>query len=284
MHSMILLRDAGAASPAPELAGAHEAFWNELRDSGVLHLRARFADTSQAVRIPLAHDPARADDPAATLVADGPLIHGPFPASQTVNGFAVIETPDQAAALACLARWPGQEGELELRVAGCPGGCLSIDGLAGKPAASRRFVILLRSSADLEAEVVPPRARLDALDHFNLAQSTAGVLVSGAGLRSTASGKRLKASGGKRMVLDGPFTEIKELIAGYWMVAADSMQEAIAWARTVPYPTGPHVLLELREVLYLQSGREVFTAEMRAAEQRIRERQLEAASHTPLNW
>lgn len=284
MHSMILLRDGGAVASTPAQAAANAAYWDQLQADGILQVHARFADSSQAVRIPLAHAPERADDPAATLVQDGEIVHGPFPASENVNGFALIETVDQAAAEACLSRWPGEVGELELRLGGCPGGCLSIEGLASAPTAARRYVILLRSSAELEAEVIPARSRLDALDRFNIAQSKAGVLVSANGLRSTAHGKRLKAGGGKRMVLDGPFTEIKELIAGYWMVAADTMQDAIAWARTVPYPSGPRLTLELREVLSLRTAQEVFTADLRAAEQRMRDRQLEAAPHASLSW
>ena len=88
---------------------------------------------------------------------------------------------------------------------------------------------------------------LDRLDAFNAAQAEAGILLTGDGLMSSALGARVRiAANGATTVIDGPFAEAKELIAGFWMIRADSMDDAIAWARSVPYPTGPDVVVEIR--------------------------------------
>jgi hypothetical protein len=110
-------------------------------------------------------------------------------------------------------------------------------------------VILLRSDAASERDTVPPRHKLDTLDAFNAAQAAAGMLLAGDGLKSSARGARVHFKGGRASVIDGPFAEAKELIAGFWMIRAASMDDAIAWARTLPYPTGPEVEVEIREVM-----------------------------------
>ncbi|MFP5393387.1 MAG: YciI family protein, partial [Gammaproteobacteria bacterium] len=117
------------------------------------------------------------------------------------------------------------------------------------------------------------------VDAHCAAEAQAGTLLAAAGLRSTAFGARVRHAGGKSTVLDGPFAEIKELIAGYWLIRADSLEEAIAWAKRNCYPSGPQVEVEVRA---LQAPAPAFTPELRAAEQRMREHQLESALHAEL--
>ena len=133
--------------------------------------------------------------------------------------------------------------------------------MAGNDDSAGRYVILLRSSAASERDTVPPQEKLDALDMFNAAEAAAGVLLAGDGLMSSPRGARvtLAGSGGRVdiSVIDGPFAEAKELIAGFWMIRAGFLDEAIAWARRVPYPTrislDTEVEVEIREVLTISA-------------------------------
>jgi hypothetical protein len=101
------------------------------------------------------------------------------------------------------------------------------------------------------------------------------VLLAGSGLRGSATGARVHFANARTTVVDGPFTEVKELIAGYWMVQAPSREEAIAWAEAYPYPHPGDLTLEIREACERLEHQE-FTPEMRAAEERLRAELLEA--------
>lgn len=209
------------------------------------------------------------------------VVHGPFAETkELIAGFAVIEAASKEQAIECLSRWPCLAGagsvELELRESGCHGGCAEVQAAGAADAQGKRFVVLLRSSADLESEVPVPRERLDALDASNAAEAKAGVLLAADGLRSSARGARVTVAGGKVSVVDGPFTEIKEMIAGYWMIRVPSLGDAIEWAKRNPYPTGPQVEVEIREVCEMDDAGAGFTPELREAEQRMRAGQLEA--------
>jgi hypothetical protein len=219
-------------------------------------------------------------------LADGQatITEGPFADPYaTVAGFGVIEAQSTEEALEKARAWPLPDGvdsaELEVRLGGCPGGCAAIPD-PGAPQQGKRFAIVLRSSPVLEREDPVPQARLDALNAHNAAEVAAGRLISASGLRSTAHGARVKRSRTASAVFDGPFTEIKELIAGYWMVQVPSVQDAIAWALKNPYPTGPSVEVEIREVR--PQAPRPFTAEVQALEARMREAQLESALRAEL--
>jgi hypothetical protein len=176
---------------------------------------------------------------------------GPFPAAERLPaGFAMFEAPSRAAAL----DWLRERGlapadgtvTLELRETGCPGGCAGIPpGAAGDDTC---YAILLRSDAATERDNIPPQEKLDRLNAFNAVHAAAGTLLAGDGLKSTARGARVRAANGSASVIDGPFAEAKELIAGFWMIRAPSIDAALDWARTLPYPTGPEVEVEIRPV------------------------------------
>ena len=105
------------------------------------------------------------------------------------------------------------------------------------------------------------------------------MLLAADGLRGSARGARVKVAKGMFSVVDGPFTEIKEMIAGFWMIRVPTMDDAIDWARRNPYPTGPDVEVEIRELFEaseLSHSIDAFTPDLQAAEQRIRAEQLEA--------
>jgi hypothetical protein len=176
---------------------------------------------------------------------------GPFPSSERLPaGFAVFEAPSRAAALAWLQAngvvSANADVTLELRETGCPGGCAGIPpGAAGDDTC---YAILLRSDAGTERDAIPLQEKLDRLNAFNAIHAAAGTLLAGDGLKSTARGNRVRVANGGASIIDGPFAEAKELIAGFWMIRAPSIDAALDWARTLPYPTGPEVEVEIRPV------------------------------------
>jgi hypothetical protein len=103
-----------------------------------------------------------------------------------------------------------------------------------------RFMLIVKANKDSEAGVMPSEELLSAMGKYNEELMKAGVLLDGAGLKPTSKGARVRFSGGKPTVIDGPFTEAKELIAGYWIIQVKSREEAIEWAKRAPAPHGPH--------------------------------------------
>ena len=101
-----------------------------------------------------------------------------------------------------------------------------------------KFMMIVRASKDSEAGIMPSEELLSAMGKYNEELLKAGVLLDGAGLQASSKGARIKFSGGKRTVIDGPFAETKELIAGYWIIRVKSREEAIEWAKRVPAPHG----------------------------------------------
>jgi hypothetical protein len=101
-----------------------------------------------------------------------------------------------------------------------------------------RFMMIVKANKDSEAGVMPDEKLIDAMTKYNEELTKAGVLLDLSGLQPTSKGARIKFSGGKRTVIDGPFAETKELIAGYWLIQVKSKEEAIEWARRVPAPHG----------------------------------------------
>jgi len=117
-----------------------------------------------------------------------------------------------------------------------------------------RFMMIVKASKDSEAGVMPSQELLSAMSKYNEELMKAGVLLDGAGLQASSKGARVKFSGGKRTVVDGPFTESKELIAGYWIIQVKSREEAIEWAKRAPAPHGPHQEseIELRQFFEME--------------------------------
>ncbi len=111
-----------------------------------------------------------------------------------------------------------------------------------------RFMVIVKATRQSEAGELPQKEVLEAMHHFNEELIKAGIMQSAEGLQSSAKGARLRFSGNKVSVIDGPFAETKELIAGYWIWKVKSKDEAIAWAKRVPNPTGEEYELELRQV------------------------------------
>lgn len=118
-----------------------------------------------------------------------------------------------------------------------------------------RFMLMVKATRDTEAGAMPEEELLSAMAKFNEEMIEAGVMLEGAGLQPSSKGARIRFSNGKRMVIDGPFAETKELIAGYWIIQVKSKQEAIDWALRVPAPHGAKTegdAIEIRQVFELE--------------------------------
>jgi len=102
-----------------------------------------------------------------------------------------------------------------------------------------RFMMIVKANRDSEAGVMPEEKLIAEMTKYNEELVKAGVMLDGAGLQPSSKGFRIKFAGGKRTVIDGPFTETKELIAGYWLIQVKSREEAMEWAKRVPAPHGP---------------------------------------------
>jgi hypothetical protein len=114
-----------------------------------------------------------------------------------------------------------------------------------------RFMILLKADANTEAGVLPTEAELAAMAKYNEQLIKAGVMLDGNGLQPTSKGARVRFSGADRKVIDGPFSETKELVAGYWMLQVKSKEEAIEWVKRCPNPLRGEAEIEIRQVYEL---------------------------------
>jgi hypothetical protein len=114
-----------------------------------------------------------------------------------------------------------------------------------------RFIMVVKANEESEAGVMPSDEVINAMTKYNEELAKAGVLLDLAGLQPSSKGARVRFSGAKRTVIDGPFAEAKELIAGYWLIQVKSKEEAVEWARRCPNPTGAEGEIEIRQVFEL---------------------------------
>jgi len=131
-------------------------------------------------------------------------------------------------------------------------------------------MVIVKANKDTEAGVMPSEQLLREMGNYNEELVKAGIMLAGEGLHPSSKGARIKFSGDKRTVIDGPFAETKELIAGYWLWQVKSLQEAIDWAKRCPNPTGAESVLEIRQIFEAEDFGEEFTPELRQQEDRIR--------------
>jgi hypothetical protein len=129
---------------------------------------------------------------------------------------------------------------------------------------------MIKADKNTEAGVLPDEKILTEMGKFNEELVKAGVMLAGEGLQPSSKGARIKFSGDKRTVVDGPFTESKELIAGFWLWQVKSREEAIEWAKRCPNPTGAEGEIELRQVFEAEDFGSEFTPELREQEERLR--------------
>ncbi|HKO58405.1 MAG TPA: YciI family protein [Thermoanaerobaculia bacterium] len=133
-----------------------------------------------------------------------------------------------------------------------------------------RFVVMVKANKDTEAGVMPTEQELAEMGKFNEEMVKAGIMLAGEGLHPSSKGAKIKFSGNKRTVVDGPFTEAKELVAGFWIIQVKSKEEAIEWMKRCPNPTGQEGELEIRQVFEAEDFGAEFTPELREQEERLR--------------
>jgi len=133
-----------------------------------------------------------------------------------------------------------------------------------------RFMLIVKADANSEAGVMPSQELLTEMGKYNEELVKAGVLLAGEGLHPSSKGARVKFSGSSRTVVDGPFSETKELVAGFWLVEVKSKEEAIEWVKRCPNPMQGESEIEIRQVFEAEDFGAEFTPELRAQEERLR--------------
>jgi hypothetical protein len=140
-----------------------------------------------------------------------------------------------------------------------------------KERSSMKVMVIVKASKTSEAGVMPSETLLAEMGQYNEQLVNAGIMLAGEGLRPSSEGKRIRFSGSQRTVTDGPFTETKELIAGFWLWQVRSMEEAVEWARRCPNPMpDAEGELEIRPIFEAEDFGAEFTPELRAQEERLR--------------
>ena len=133
-----------------------------------------------------------------------------------------------------------------------------------------RFMVLVKATKDSEAGVLPTEKLMADMGKFNEELVKAGIMQAGEGLQPSSKGARVRFSGTKRTVVDGPFAETKELVAGYWIWKVKSKEEAIEWVKRCPNPMPTDSEIEIRQIFEAEDFGAAFTPELRAQEERLR--------------
>jgi hypothetical protein len=216
--------------PSPALLAAMGAYNEELAKAGMLLGGEGLQPSSKGARIRFTN--------GKPTVTDGPLTE----AKELIAGFTMVEAASREEVIEWLKRWPQEDGggntSLEIREGGCPGGLRGVSGedAPALPEGMRRYMILLKGNERTEAGIVPDSQWLGRMAQHNDDGVKAGVLLMGEGLKPSASASRMKFSRGKPSIMDGPFAEAKELLAGFWIIQARSLQAAVDWALGYPFP------------------------------------------------
>ena len=141
-----------------------------------------------------------------------------------------------------------------------------------------RFMVMVKATQASETGVMPSTELLEAMGRYNEELVKAGVMLAGEGLHPSAKGKRVRFAGSDRTVVDGPFAETKELVAGFWILQVKTREEAIEWLKRIPFREGE---VELRQVFEAEDFGEAFTPELREQEERLRGQAERAAAAKP---
>jgi hypothetical protein len=227
------------ALPDPRVMEAVGAQHEALAREGRLHAGVGLRPSAEGVRVHFAE--------GKPVVVDGPFAE----TKELVAGFSLIEADSLDAAVDWAKQWPAFDADgqlvLEIRSLGCAGGLPGFgDPANASPDGGRRFAVLLKSDRGTEDGLDPGTAIISAMAQANRRGVEGGYLLAGEGLQSSAQGKRVKFSDGKPTVIDGPFAEIKELVAGFWVLQVKTMDEVLAWVATYPFPQGKDAQVEIR--------------------------------------
>jgi hypothetical protein len=174
--------------------------------------------------------------------------------AHAVGTFTIIDVESKQDAIEWVKRLPRRNGdeEIEIREGGCPGGVPAVNlSTAPRSAGDKRFVVMLKADPHTETGRIAEEPRLRAMVKQNEASVKEGVMLAGEGLQPSSRGARVKFSGGKAKIIDGPFAEAKELVAGFWLIKAQSKDEALEWVKSYPFPF-PDAEVEVREAVDVQ--------------------------------
>ena len=273
MRFMILIKadDATEAGvlPSEQLLTEMGAYNEELVNAGVMVAGEGLQSSAHGVRVRFAGGRA--------TVIDGPFAE----TKELLAGFWLWNVRTKEEAIEWLKRCPnptGSEPVVELREAGCASG---LEGVSPQPVSTgtgmKRFVVLIKTDHAMEAGVHPGNERLAAMAQRNAEAVQEGTLLLAEGLQPSSKGARVKFSGRTRTVVDGPFAETKELIAGFWLIQVASIADAIEWVKRYPYPRGgdAEYEIEIRPVFEAEDFAEALTPELREQEDRLRARATE---------
>lgn len=185
------------------------------------------------------------------------LVDGPFAETrELVAGISIIEAPSIEDAVDWVKGWPAEdahgEAVVEIRPIGCPGGLSCFNDIAEGNSGTSRYVVMLKANERSETDWNPGPAILGRMDQANREGQQAGFLIGGQGLSSSRHAKRVSFSRGKPTVMDGPFAEIKEMVAGFWVLRVNGLDDVIAWTETYPFPDGDDARLEIRELYRME--------------------------------
>ena len=133
-----------------------------------------------------------------------------------------------------------------------------------------RFIVMVKATEDSEAGVMPSEELLAAMGAYNEELVKAGVMLAGEGLHPSSKGARVRFAGSDRSVIDGPFAETKELVAGFWLMQAKSLDEAIEWVKRCPNPMEGESQIEIRQIFEAEDFGEAFTPELQEKENQLR--------------
>ena len=133
-----------------------------------------------------------------------------------------------------------------------------------------RFMVIVKATKDSEAGIMPSQELLTAMGNYNEELVKAGIMLAGEGLQPSSKGARVQFDGAKRSVVDGPFAETKELVAGFWLWQCKSLDEAIEWVKRCPNPTPGESVIELRQIFETEDFGDNATPELREQEKRLR--------------
>jgi hypothetical protein len=231
--------EAGAA-PTRELVDAMAEHMDTLAADGRFFAGEGLKPSRDGVRVTFRHG-------REAVVVDGPFAE----AKELVAGFSIIEADSMDDAVAWVKGWPAEdahgEAEVEVRPIGCPGGLSGFGDPAEGDSEQTRYIVMLKANERSETDFDPGPEILGRMMEANRAGHESGILIAGYGLSSSRHAKRVRFGGKDRStVFDGPFAEIKEMVAGFWVLRADSMAQVIAWTETFPFPDGDDSRLEIR--------------------------------------
>jgi len=168
---------------------------------------------------------------------------------------------------ACRSNPASFVAKIEPQIVASPGDALR----ARKEGEPMRVMVIVKATKNSEASIMPSEKLLADMGKFNEELVKAGVMLAGEGLHPSSKGKRVVFSGGRKTVIDGPFSETKELVAGFWLWQVKSMEEALEWLRRCPDPMpGEESVIEIRPVFEAEDFGKEFTPELRAQEERLR--------------